>query len=389
LDGLQLSTGEEESSVWVLSESETLAPGATKVLQPREWGRVEGVAPSEFHPALHPGGGVLLLRESAARGGGVMDAVEWGPQLPGYSVARQGTTTGRWGLAWPTPSATNQLVPTSAPKPLRLNEWMAAPSRGEDWLELINPSDGVVSLEGVGISDDRLNPFRFAFPPLSFLGTGKHAYLVLLAERAAAAGVALGFGLSQAGETLGLRQVDRELDATSFGPQQAGISEGRIPDGDGTAVARRGRATPGTSNAWGQGADDNANGVPDAWERNYGWGPPGNAADMAGDADGDRFNNLSEWQAGTDPTDAGSGLRLRVRPRAVSGTIPPLAPFEAWIPAARAAVVERRVRGWDDQAAGWSEFVRLAPAHAPGWRAWTQIPAGGEAEFYRIRLEEP
>ena len=47
--------------------------------------------------------------------------------------------------------------------------------------------------------------------------------------------------------------------------------------------------------------DDDNDGMPDAWEIQYGLNPLVNDAD--GDLDGDGFNNLKEYQEGTLPND--------------------------------------------------------------------------------------
>jgi hypothetical protein len=51
-------------------------------------------------------------------------------------------------------------------------------------------------------------------------------------------------------------------------------------------------------------ADTNADGLPDAWKAMYG------ISDPSGDADGDGASNLSEYLAGTNPTNASSVLRI-------------------------------------------------------------------------------
>ncbi len=51
--------------------------------------------------------------------------------------------------------------------------------------------------------------------------------------------------------------------------------------------------------------DTDHDGMPNAWEKKYGFNPE-DPADAAQDADGDGFTNLEEYQAGTDPRDANS-----------------------------------------------------------------------------------
>jgi hypothetical protein len=52
-------------------------------------------------------------------------------------------------------------------------------------------------------------------------------------------------------------------------------------------------------------------GMPDSRESLHGL-DPFNLNDAAMDADGDRLNNLQEYQLGTDPRDATSGFRLNI-----------------------------------------------------------------------------
>ena len=54
--------------------------------------------------------------------------------------------------------------------------------------------------------------------------------------------------------------------------------------------------------------DTNANGLPDNWEAGYAISDPG------ADADGDGQSNLQEYQANTNPTNAGSVLKSFVFP---------------------------------------------------------------------------
>jgi Lamin Tail Domain/Bacterial TSP3 repeat len=63
------------------------------------------------------------------------------------------------------------------------------------------------------------------------------------------------------------------------------------------------------STAVGGGADLDADGLPDAWERVHGLDPL--RADSLADADGDGFANRDEYLAGTDPQRAGSRLRIQ------------------------------------------------------------------------------
>jgi hypothetical protein len=64
--------------------------------------------------------------------------------------------------------------------------------------------------------------------------------------------------------------------------------------------------------------DSNTNGLSDGWELLYGGGPMSMSATI--DLDGDGFSNLSEYRAGSDPTNAASFLGLVSPPSAGSPT---------------------------------------------------------------------
>jgi hypothetical protein len=72
------------------------------------------------------------------------------------------------------------------------------------------------------------------------------------------------------------------------------------------------RAAPPSPGPQGLPLDADRDGLPDAWERQYGL-DPNNPADAQHDLDGDGLSNLQEYLAGTDPTDSSSVLRLEIR----------------------------------------------------------------------------
>lgn len=122
-----------------------------------------------------------------------------------------------------------------------------------DWVELWNPHDEAVNLDGFGLSDDPAVPGRWRFPAVAMQPGG---FLVVYAsdDGAVPAPVAgelrVDFGLRSGGETLVLsdgfgREVDRVI-LPSLDPDQ---SMGRVPDG-GATWHRYGKAgvTPGRAN---------------------------------------------------------------------------------------------------------------------------------------------
>ena len=77
-----------------------------------------------------------------------------------------------------------------------------------------------------------------------------------------------------------------------------------------------GRISPVSDAAMAQtwGWDDNFDGLPDDWQRQY-WGPnPSDWPEANEDSDGDGASNRMEFLAGTDPTDPDSILRMRLVP---------------------------------------------------------------------------
>lgn len=129
------------------------------------------------------------------------------------------------------PAAVQELV---------LNEFLANSAGDGDWIELYNPTDSAVSLEGWYLSDDVKDPSKWA----------------LAAELVPAKGHKCindqGFGLAWDGEELVLSSLPPEgqgriVDAISFKAQEPHVSRGRYPDGG--AYWTRLTPSPGVANA--------------------------------------------------------------------------------------------------------------------------------------------
>ena len=127
----------------------------------------------------------------------------------------------------------NPMVPS-----VRLNEILvrndsAVPvgSKFPDLVELLNPGSNVVSLTGMGLTDEPDQPFKFVFPAGTTLGPGQ--YLVLYADSdATPPGFHLGFSFKQNGDELFFTAGNGMLfDSVTFGPQLADRSIGRLADG--------------------------------------------------------------------------------------------------------------------------------------------------------------
>jgi len=184
----------------------------------------------------------------------VWDVVAFGLQVADRSIARlEGSdpTLNTWRLSEPTPGASNREVPLGSPDHLYINEWMASPASGDDWIEVYNADTRPVSLSGIIITDRRaLPPANRPIPDLSFIAARGHGLFFASDQRQTTADH-LDFRLSAGGEELTLVGPDRVtiLDRITFGAQVADTSTGRTPDGgEGLMEFPTGRATPGASN---------------------------------------------------------------------------------------------------------------------------------------------
>ena len=177
--------------------------------------------------------------------------------------------SGQYGYCqFPTPGAANTAEIVSklpakaaadAPVPgrrsasqVRINEVCSATDRREaDWIELFNPMDETVDIEGYYLTDSASDTSRGALPPLTIPANG---YLVVSIGAAADPATGLtSFSISSQGETLYL--FDGELglvDMVDVPPLEAGLVFAR--DGTG-AFGYCGMATPGAANGDGIYAD--------------------------------------------------------------------------------------------------------------------------------------
>ncbi|MES2642368.1 MAG: lamin tail domain-containing protein [Myxococcota bacterium] len=120
-----------------------------------------------------------------------------------------------------------------------------------DWIELYNPTDAIVSLAGVYLTDEDDEPRQFALPQDQVITPG--GYTLFWADAQPTQGEDhTTFKLSGTGEYVGLFFVadgrsPEEIDAVEFGAQTADVSRARIPDG---ALAWESAAspTPGATN---------------------------------------------------------------------------------------------------------------------------------------------
>ena len=181
------------------------------------------------------GEGVYLYDKS----GVLLDSVEFGLQLPDFSIGRIGyngqtsaSSAEPWHLTIPTFGRPNVAQPLGNPKTLKINEWFA---NGEvlfedDFIELFNPHVFPVELSGLYLTDNPITqPDKHQLGPLSFIA-GEGFAVLDVDDRNQPGHV--DFRLSADGEMLGLLDAElNEIDKVLYGPQATDTSQGRAPDG--------------------------------------------------------------------------------------------------------------------------------------------------------------
>ena len=104
-----------------------------------------------------------------------MSSVNYGLQIADFSIGRVPNGSTNWFLTTPV-AANTPLSSLGDPANLKVNEWMAAPSSGDDCVEIYNPNNLPVALGGLHLTDDLNNRTKDTIPALSFIGTGTNAW---------------------------------------------------------------------------------------------------------------------------------------------------------------------------------------------------------------------
>ena len=200
---------------------------------------------SDIGFALDADGEGVFLSDAA---GALLDSVTFGVQLPDLSVGRFGTS-GEWKLCLPSFGATNVVKPTGLLANIRLNEWQASgvPPFTEDFVELFNPISSPVDLGHCYLTDNAIGaPALHRLPPLTFIAA--NGFLNFTTDGTAVPRH-LNFMLSTIQGEIGLLDPALTLlDNVIYGPQLAGISQGRCADGV-TRFLPLATPTPGAPNA--------------------------------------------------------------------------------------------------------------------------------------------
>ncbi|HOY57673.1 MAG TPA: lamin tail domain-containing protein, partial [Verrucomicrobiota bacterium] len=247
LAGLSLSDRTDQPRRWVFPSGMTLDPGGFLLVL------FDSSAPASATNTgfgLSATGDSVFLFDRPENDGLLLDALTFGIQAAGLSLARIPAGGNDWQLSLPTPGSDNQPVAVDPPDRLRINEWMADPIDGDDWFEVFNPGSRPVRLGGLRFTDELANSAKSVVPAFSFIGVGLGGYQVFVADSDPSKGADhVNFRLSASGETIGMTSLDGLLiDAVHFGPQDEGVSEGRLPDGADRVVGFPTSSTPGARN---------------------------------------------------------------------------------------------------------------------------------------------
>lgn len=150
-----------------------------------------------------------------------------------------------------TPGQTN---PASNAPSVVINEFLALNEQGitdpsgahEDWLELHNPGDTALLLDGYFLTDDLAEPDQWALPSVVIEPGG---FLLLWCDGDPEEGALHGpMRLAAGGEEIGLYEGEHLVDSIVFGPQEADVSTGRRVDA-GLPWITFAEPTPGATNA--------------------------------------------------------------------------------------------------------------------------------------------
>lgn len=193
--------------------------------------------PGEAPFQLSRTGETIILYDAA---GNRADALTYG-LVPGQNTLAR--LNGKWTLGIATPSAANLPADLGALASVKINEFMANPDKGEDWIELFNSDVNPVSLQDCALMTS--NAFARVASPVF---VGPKEYIVLRAEEGPAVDQ-LDLKLPAEGGLIALLAPNGdELDRWVYPAQSAGVSTGRLPDGSGAFRILPFSSTPGTTN---------------------------------------------------------------------------------------------------------------------------------------------
>jgi len=232
--------------------SKFIFPAGTGALEPGQYLVVYGDNQTSL-PGIHLGFGLkasgegLYLYDKLLNGGGLLDSVNFGPQISDFSIGR--AEDGTWVLCEPTFGAKNRAAALGDARHLKINEWLTDEMflGNNDFVELYNPDPRPVALGGCFLSNAEgafgLNPIA----GLSFIAP--HGQRVFIADATPSQGPNhLNFKLdADVGIILLSDPALEPIDLISYGPQRTDVAEGRSPSGSDTLVEFA-QPTPGGPN---------------------------------------------------------------------------------------------------------------------------------------------
>ncbi|HOW66034.1 MAG TPA: lamin tail domain-containing protein [Candidatus Paceibacterota bacterium] len=374
LGGIELGLDRSRNRIWRFPSGTIMRANSYLVIQCRPASPItttyDANQPLNTGLNLSAMGDQIYLWDSL---GQLADTLACGPQIPGLSIGRAADT---WPLLdHPTPGASNSSPAlTGNPSSLRINEWMADPASGSDWIELYNPNPTPVQLTGLRLTDDPAlwGNNKFQFGPASYIGAT--SWLALAAQdRESDTLPVLGFQLNKDGESLRLYGLTTNLiDAIDYGPQTEGVSQGRWPDGANPILAFL-SPSPNAANI----GDSDHDGMPDDWENHHALDPT-TASDAIQDADHDGLTNIQEYRLGTDPNDPVQSLWLEMQPVSRDQIT-----LRFFAPAGHTLILESR----DNLATGGWQFIAQwqNQGQAEIWTYTTFQESSVATRFYRLR----
>jgi len=251
--GLRLTDDPGQPDKYVIPAGTMIGPRGYLVLYANN---PDGTSGMHTGFSLDQGGEALYLFASEAQGGGLMDSVMFGQQLPNLSIARP-TLKGAWLVSQPTPGAANVAAMVGDPRTLVINEWQAAsqPPFPDDFIELHNPGALPINAAGLYLTDEPIgDPRQAPIGNATLVPPG--GYLALIADGNGTRPNHLDMQLaSESGKIALLDGVKRAIDYVNYGPQVSGQSMGRCPD-SGDEIRVQGFPTPGVANACPEGPVD-------------------------------------------------------------------------------------------------------------------------------------
>jgi hypothetical protein len=253
LGGMGLSDDAANPYKFTFPANTTLAAGAYLVLLAD--GDLTTVG-THLNFALSQDGETVLVSRATGHGGGVLDSISFGPQIPDFSIGRR--RDGTWGLCRPTFGAENIAAETGEPRQLKISEWLANERfiLEDDFVELFNPTTLPIVLEGLYLSDSPGTLNRHRLASLTFVEAGQTIAFTADGDNQGRPSH-LNFKLASESGSIHLSDADLTLiDVINYGPQQTDISQGRTPSGADT-LAYFSTPTPGGLNPGADSAQTN------------------------------------------------------------------------------------------------------------------------------------